>query len=96
MITGASAGVGRATAREFARHGCRIGLLARGRDGLKGAKHDVEELGGEAIILPADVADAIAVEAAADQLEQAFGPINVSGKQCDGLGLRTCKGDGAG
>jgi short-subunit dehydrogenase len=77
MITGASAGVGRATAREFAKYDCRIGLIARGRDGLEGAKRDVEELGGKAIVLPADVSDYDAVDAAADQLEKAFGPIDI-------------------
>ncbi|MGH7937799.1 MAG: SDR family NAD(P)-dependent oxidoreductase, partial [Bryobacteraceae bacterium] len=58
VVTGASAGVGRATVQAFAREGARIGLVARGQDGLKGAKHDVESLGGEALILPTDVADA--------------------------------------
>src|SRR2546421_228667 len=57
-ITGASAGVGRATVREFARHGARIALLARGVDGLEGARQEVEELGGTALIVPVDVADA--------------------------------------
>jgi NADP-dependent 3-hydroxy acid dehydrogenase YdfG len=57
VITGASAGVGRATARAFARERARIGLIARGLDGLDGARRDVEELGGEALVLPADVAD---------------------------------------
>ena len=58
VITGASAGVGRCVAREFAKHGARIGLLARGRAGLEGAKRDVERLGGRAIAIPTDVADA--------------------------------------
>ncbi len=52
VITGASAGVGRATAIEFARRGARIGLLARGRAGLEGARRDVELNGGEALALP--------------------------------------------
>jgi len=77
VITGASAGVGRATVQEFARHGARIGLLARGRAGLEGAKRDVERLGGEALVLPADVADAEQVEAAAAAVEKQFGPIDV-------------------
>jgi short-subunit dehydrogenase len=76
-ITGASAGVGRALAREFARQGAAIGLIARGRDGLEAARRDVEQLGGRAIVLPADVADAQAVEVAAQRLEDAFGPIDV-------------------
>ena len=77
MITGASAGVGRATAIAFARTGARIGLLARGRAGLEGAWRDVEVAGGEAVIFEADVADADAVERAAASLEDAFGPIDI-------------------
>jgi NAD(P)-dependent dehydrogenase (short-subunit alcohol dehydrogenase family) len=77
VITGASAGVGRATAQAFAREGARIGLIARGRAGLKGAQRDVEALGGEALILPLDVADAAAVEKAAAQVEKKFGAIDV-------------------
>ena len=77
VITGASAGVGRATTRAFARRGARIGLLARGVDGLEAARREVETAGGEAIVLPTDVADAAAVEAAADAVERRFGPIDV-------------------
>lgn len=77
VITGASGGVGRATARACARHGARIGLIARGRAGLQGALHDVESLGGEGLVLPADVAAADQLEAAADQVEMRFGPIDV-------------------
>jgi NAD(P)-dependent dehydrogenase (short-subunit alcohol dehydrogenase family) len=77
VITGASAGVGRATAQAFGRRGARIGLLARGCAGLEGAKHDVEQLGGQALVLPTDVADADAVEAAAATVEKEFGPIDV-------------------
>lgn len=77
VITGASAGVGRATAQAFAREGARVALVARGRAGLNGAKHDVEKLGGEALILPLDVADAEAVAKAAAKIEQKFGPIDV-------------------
>lgn len=76
-ITGASAGVGRATVQAFARQGAHIGLIARGRSGLEGAKRDAERLGGEGLILPADVADANAVEAAAAAIEEKFGPIDV-------------------
>jgi NADP-dependent 3-hydroxy acid dehydrogenase YdfG len=61
-ITGASAGVGRAAALEFAREGARIGLIARGRAGLEAGKDDVEHLGGSALVLSVDVADAEAVE----------------------------------
>ncbi len=77
VITGASAGVGRACAVEFARRGARVGLLARGRDGLEGARRDVEARGGEALVFPADVADAKAVEAFASAVEERFGPIDV-------------------
>lgn len=77
VVTGASAGVGRATVREFAQQGAHIGLLARGRDGLEGARRDVEKAGGEALVLPTDVADAAQVEGAAAAVEEAFGPIDV-------------------
>ena len=78
VITGASAGLGRATAQAFARsEGARIGLIARGQDGLEGARRDVESLGGQALILQADVADADAVEAAAERVESELGPIEV-------------------
>jgi NAD(P)-dependent dehydrogenase (short-subunit alcohol dehydrogenase family) len=77
VITGASAGVGRATAREFARHGASVGLIARGEDGLEGARRDVEEFGGKALVLPVDVADAAQVEAAAERVERELGPIDI-------------------
>src|SRR6266480_3254863 len=77
VITGASAGVGRATVRAFARHGADISLLARGEDGLDGARHDVEAEGGRALVLPTDVADADQVEAAAERTERELGPIDV-------------------
>jgi short-subunit dehydrogenase len=77
VITGASAGVGRAVAQRFARAGARIGLIARGLDGLEGARRDVVALGGEALICQADVADADQVEQAAARVEEAFGPIDV-------------------
>ncbi len=77
VITGASAGVGRATVREFAKHGAHIGLIARGRDGLEGARCEVEEAGGKAVMLPVDVADAHQVEEAAERIEAELGPIDV-------------------
>src|SRR5438045_4361534 len=77
VITGASAGVGRAAAQAFAREGARIALIARGRAGLNGARRDVENLGGEALVLPLDVAEADAVEKAAEKIEKKFGPIDV-------------------
>lgn len=76
VVTGASAGVGRATAIEFARHGWRVALLARGGDGLEGARHDVERAGSEALVIPTDVADHTQVEAAADQVEREWGAID--------------------
>ncbi|CAG7645897.1 SDR family oxidoreductase [Actinacidiphila bryophytorum] len=77
VVTGASGGIGRATVREFARRGARIGLLARGRAGLEAAAAEVRELGGQALAVPTDVADAAAVTAAADAVEAAFGPLDV-------------------
>src|SRR5215472_431427 len=77
VITGASAGVGRATVRAFARRGAHIGLIARGRDGLEGARREVEATGGKALVLPADVADAERVEAAAAAVEDQLGPIDI-------------------
>ncbi|MGB6482384.1 MAG: SDR family oxidoreductase [Candidatus Acidiferrales bacterium] len=77
VITGASAGVGRATARAFARRGARIGLLARGKNGLEGARADVGADGGEALAIPTDVADSNQVEAAAEAVEKQFGPIDI-------------------
>ncbi len=76
VVTGASAGIGRAIAKEFARHGWRVALLARGADGLEGARADVERLGGEALVLPTDVADETQVEAAAVAVEARWGRID--------------------
>jgi NAD(P)-dependent dehydrogenase (short-subunit alcohol dehydrogenase family) len=77
VITGASAGVGRATARAFADRGATVALLARGVDGLKATRREIEEAGSEALDLPCDVADADAVEAAADTVEAELGPIDI-------------------
>jgi NAD(P)-dependent dehydrogenase (short-subunit alcohol dehydrogenase family) len=77
VITGASAGLGRAIAQRFARDGCAIGLIARGEERLESARADVEALGGTALVLPLDVADADAVEAAAARVERELGPIDV-------------------
>ncbi len=77
MVTGASAGVGRAIAAAFAREGCRLGLIARNHRRLEAAAAEADSLGGRALVLPLDVADAAAVEDAADRLEQAFGPIAI-------------------
>src|SRR4051812_14725292 len=77
VVTGASAGVGRAIATAFGACGARVALLARGRAGLEGARADVEAAGGRAVAIPTDVADAAAVERAAEQAEEAFGPLDV-------------------
>ncbi len=77
VITGASAGVGRATVREFARRGAWIALIARGEEGLEGARREVEECGGRALVLPLDVADAAQLEAAAERIERELGPIDI-------------------
>lgn len=77
VVTGASAGVGRAVVRRFAKDKARIGLIARGREGLEGAKRDVEAAGGEALICPCDVSDYKAVDRVADRIEGEFGPIDI-------------------
>lgn len=77
VITGASGGVGRVTAWEFAKQGAKIVLLARSIEQLDGAKAEVESYGGQALLIPCDVADPDQVEAAADQAEKQFGPIDV-------------------
>ena len=77
VVTGASAGLGRAVVRAFARQGADVGLIARGVDGLEAARCEVEADGGRAIVLPLDVADADAVDAAAERVERELGPIDV-------------------
>lgn len=77
VITGASAGIGRATAQLFGQRGANVALLARGAAGLDGAARDVESGGGKALTIPTDVADYEAVVAAADETESTFGPIDV-------------------
>lgn len=80
VVTGSSAGIGRATAVEFGRHGWRVALLARGGDGLEGlegAREEVELAGGAAMIVAADVADHAQVEAAAERIEREWGAIDV-------------------
>jgi NAD(P)-dependent dehydrogenase (short-subunit alcohol dehydrogenase family) len=77
VVTGATAGVGRATAVAFAREGARVGLVARGGDGLEGARQEVEAAGGEALVLPADVSNAEEVETAAGLAERELGPIDI-------------------
>jgi NAD(P)-dependent dehydrogenase (short-subunit alcohol dehydrogenase family) len=77
VITGASAGIGRAVASEFASCGWRVALLARGVKGLEGARAEVEQLGGQALVIPADVADEAQVEAAAASVQAQWGAIDV-------------------
>lgn len=77
VITGASAGVGRATARAFGRLGASVGLVARGSEGMEAAAKEVEAEGGRAAILTADVADPGQVEEAAARAEEELGPIDV-------------------
>jgi short-subunit dehydrogenase len=77
VITGAGAGVGRATATEFARHGCDLALLSRDRDRLETAATELRRFGVRVLPIPTDVADAKAVEAAADQVERELGPMDV-------------------
>jgi len=77
VITGASAGVGRATVRAFAKRGACIGLLARGRDGLETARKEVEDLGGHGLVCVTDVADENQVEAAAAAVEKQYGPLDI-------------------
>lgn len=77
VITGASAGVGRATAHAFARDGASVALLARENEALEAAAAEVRALGGKALAVPVDVSDADQVEAAAARIEDEFGPIDV-------------------
>jgi NAD(P)-dependent dehydrogenase (short-subunit alcohol dehydrogenase family) len=77
VITGASAGLGRAIVREFARQGAYVALLARSKERLDDAAAEVREMGGRALVIPLDMADAEAVERAAAQVEETFGAIDV-------------------
>src|ERR671937_1323399 len=77
VVTGASAGVGRATARAFGARGATVGLIARGEDGLNAAAREVRDAGGRALVLPADVAHPDEVLAAAERAEAELGPIDV-------------------
>jgi NAD(P)-dependent dehydrogenase (short-subunit alcohol dehydrogenase family) len=77
VITGASAGVGRATVRAFAKRKASIALIARDKEGLQAAAEEVEAAGGQALPLPTDVADPDAVEGAAERVESQLGPIDI-------------------
>ncbi|BDG05214.1 SDR family oxidoreductase [Anaeromyxobacter oryzae] len=76
VVTGASSGVGRAIARAFGQQRAKVGLVARGEEGLRNAAREIERAGGEALVLPLDVADAVAVEAAADRVVERWGRID--------------------
>src|SRR5512142_2795843 len=77
VVTGASAGVGRAVARAFGQQGAKVGLIARTKEALDDAAREIERAGGEALVLPLDVADAEAVEKAADEVVARWGRIDV-------------------
>lgn len=77
VVTGASAGLGRAIALEFVKEKARLALIARNPEGLESAKKEIEVAGGEALILPLDISNEIEVEAAAEKIENELGPIDV-------------------
>jgi short-subunit dehydrogenase len=77
VITGASAGIGRATARLYGKRGANVVLIARGRTGLQAAAKEIETLGGHPLVQVADTADAQQLEVAAEAAEEAFGPLDV-------------------
>lgn len=77
VVTGGSAGIGRATVREFARAGADVAVLARGKDRLDSTVREIEAAGGRALGISLDVADGGAVEAAAERIERELGPIDV-------------------
>ncbi len=77
VVTGSSGGVGRAVAHAFAKRGAHVALLARGDKGLEDARREVEELGGQGLVVVTDVADPEQVEAAAEKVESILGPIDI-------------------
>jgi NAD(P)-dependent dehydrogenase (short-subunit alcohol dehydrogenase family) len=77
VVTGASAGIGRATATEFARRGAKLALLARGVDGLEAARRELERAGSRVLVVPTDMADPDQVEQAAERVERELGPIDI-------------------
>jgi short subunit dehydrogenase len=99
VITGASAGIGRATARRFARDGAQIGLLARGMEGLEGARRDVETLGGQALPVPTDVAVPEQVESKSSSTQENSPVLKIRGVGYDRLahicwlrcGMHSCR-----
>jgi NAD(P)-dependent dehydrogenase (short-subunit alcohol dehydrogenase family) len=77
VVTGASGGIGRAVAQAYGARGARVALLARGEQGLSGAAQDVRRAGGTPLVVPLDVADPAAVDAAAEQVESELGEIDI-------------------
>jgi NAD(P)-dependent dehydrogenase (short-subunit alcohol dehydrogenase family) len=77
VVTGAGAGLGRAIATAFGKRGAHVGLVARGEERLEDARREIEGAGGQAIVIPGDVSDPDTHERAAEQTEDAFGPIDV-------------------
>ncbi len=77
VITGASAGLGRSLVREFAKQGVQLGLIARGKEGLEGARKEAEKLGSKALAIETDVSDAQQIESARKQIEERFGNIDI-------------------
>lgn len=77
VVTGAAAGLGRAIARAFGQLGCDVGLIARGIDGLEGARREIEQMGRRAVVCPLDVSNAQALEDAAQKIEEELGPITI-------------------
>jgi NAD(P)-dependent dehydrogenase (short-subunit alcohol dehydrogenase family) len=77
VITWASAGVGRAVAHRFAKHGATVGLIARGREGLEAAAREIRQAGGRTVVLPCDVSDADAVEEVAVRMGREAGEFDI-------------------
>src|SRR3954471_1206280 len=77
VVTGASSGVGRAIARALGQEGAKVGLIARNRDGLAAAAREIEACGSEALVLPLDVADAQALQNAADEVVSRWGQLDI-------------------
>jgi NAD(P)-dependent dehydrogenase (short-subunit alcohol dehydrogenase family) len=77
VVTGASGGIGRATARAFGARGAKVALLARGEEGLERAAKEIEGAGGTALPVPVDVADYEGLDEVADRVERELGPIDV-------------------
>lgn len=76
-VTGASAGIGRAIAKAFAKEGAQVGIIARSASALEQVKQEIVQAGGKALVLPCDVSNSEAIDAAATRLEEEFGPIDV-------------------